>query len=159
MGSLDETSHPQELKTSELSEIPPFLSTICNCIKLHPHHSPFSSLQEASSSFPGCSLLLLPDCLWSLKGSCSGFHTSILCQPHPTYTVLFLLCTPTAFGREEGSAVGIILKFPRGSTAAQKSLWPDIFVNMLLANTRAARENSCLWSHCDQLGNTMICFC
>lgn len=40
------------------------------------HLSP--SLQEASSSSPNCSLLLLPNCLQSLIRSCSGFHASIL---------------------------------------------------------------------------------
>lgn len=136
MGSLGETSHPQELKTGELSES---LPSFCN-IKLHPHHPPFpfSSLQEASSPFPGCSLLLLPDCLWSPKWRCSGFHTSILWPP--TLCSVCLLCTPVAFGREGGSAAGIVPKFPRGATATQKCLWPDnIFVNMLLANTRAAQ--------------------
>lgn len=103
------------------------------------HLSP--SPQEASSSSPNCSLLLLPNCLQSLIRSCSGFHASILwplgCSLSDSSAPLLLLAGKKAQQQKQALYQSFpgdlqLLRNPSGQTT--------FFVNILVANTRAAQR-------------------
>lgn len=149
VGSLDENSYPQGLRWgSWITQLPIFSS----------YYQQLHQTLSTSSTFLHCSKQH-PPLLQSTVSHCclvafnhwyraaQGFMPA---SPGP-WVVLFLSpLHPYCFWQGSGSAAeaGTTPKFPRGSTAAQKSLWPDNpFVNILVANTRAAQGASSVCGH------------
>lgn len=111
------------IKTDKPAKFSSFLSITSRCINLFPHHSPFSTAQEASS--PSLNGRLLLPATSSVLWSRSGFRASIFWPSR--FCFFCLLCTSIAFGKKQGTAAEAanISKFPRGPTAAAQKPIPS----------------------------------